>query len=113
MSIVRLATSASVKPITGLMNRDDELSRRRHRVPLNGRGDKDLYQVKLSLERIIKRATLQHKLLCISIERMENDCMDLAPGGCSGAPCNAEDHWKPWSPNKLWALDGDDESLDR
>lgn len=112
MSRAFIVTCALVKPTTGLMTRDDELSRRRQRFPAYGRGDKDLYQVKLSLERFIKRATLQHKLVCISIDRMERELLESKSVGCSGAACDAEESWKPWSPNKHWTTDGDAEPLD-
>jgi hypothetical protein len=102
MPYICFAARAQLKPTAGLMDGEDELRSRRRQHNTNKRGDKDMYQVKLSLERYIKRATLQHKLVCITIDRMERELRDVR---CSGELCDAEESWKPWSPNQSWMAD--------
>jgi hypothetical protein len=106
---------ACLKPNSSeLMDRDDQLSRR-GRFPARGGAEKDLYRVKISLERFIKRATVQHKLVCIAIRRMEQEdaAAAAAETTCTGASCEEDvTNESPWAPNASWTTDLDENLVD-
>ena len=117
MLVLRPFACAKPPPVQ-LLDRDDELSRR-GRFPAHARHDKDLYRVKLSLERFMRRASIQHKLVCIAIRRMEKEHLEqqAPPPSCTGELCDSEADDERgaasfWVPNASWIGNLDDDAID-